>query len=132
MPVIAIFMSLMGIALAGIWTRDIISAQKLDISAGRLRARDPQAGTLMLPHWIAEYGTAAGLVAGAVGVSSAAGWGRPLALAALGALVYTSINSLGWAIAERARISYAVPMVIGAVGGMGSIVVLVVGGPMPT
>jgi len=115
---IAVFMVVMGVAMAGIWTRDIISGHQLDIAAGRWRARDPQARTVMLPHWIAEYGTAASLVAGAVGLLIDAGWGSSLAFVALGALVYTSVNSLGWALAERARLPYAVPMLIGAIGGL--------------
>ena len=121
---IAVFMLLMGLAIAGIWTRDIVSAEQLDTSAGRWRARDPQAGTLMLPHWIAEYGTSAALVVGAIGLLIDAGWGRWLAFVALGALIYTSINSLGWALAEPARRSYAIPMAIGAIGGMAATVAL--------
>ena len=126
MVAIAVFMIVMGVAMASIWTRDIVSAEQLDISAGRWRARDPQAGTLMLPHWIAEFGTAASLIAGASGVLIEAPWGRSLALAALGALVYTSINSLGWALADRHRFPYAIPMTVGAVGGLAAIVGLLV------
>ena len=122
--IIAVFMLVMGVGIGSIWTRDIISAEQLEVSRSRWRARDPQSGSLMLPHWIAEYGTATGLVAAAVGLFIDAGWGRPLALVALGALVYTSINSLGWARAERARLPYAVPMAVGVLGGLVAIIVL--------
>lgn len=115
-------MLVMGVGIGSIWTRDIISAEQLEISRGRRRARDPQSGSLMLPHWIAEYGTAAGLVAAAVGLFVDSGWGRPLALVALGALVYTSTNSLGWALAERGRLPYAVPMAVGVLGGLAAII----------
>ena len=126
MRIIAGFMIAMGVAMAGIWTRDIISAEQLDISNGRFRARDPAAGTLMLPHWIAEYGAAASLLAGAIGLLIDAGWGRSLSLVALGALLYTSTNSLGWALAERSRYPYAVPMAIGVVGGLAAVIGLFV------
>lgn len=126
MQIIAVFMLVMGVSMAGIWTRDIIRAHQLDISSGRFRARDPRAGTLMLPHWIAEYGTAITLVVGGVGLLVEAGWGRLLSLVALGALVYTSTNSLGWALAERTRHPYAIPMAIGALGGLASIIGLLV------
>jgi hypothetical protein len=126
MQIIAGFMVLMGVAMAGIWTRDIITAEQLDITAGRLRARDPRAGTLMFPHWIGEYGTAVCLVVGAVGLLIGANWARSLAFVALGALVCTSVNSLGWALAEQARFPYAVPMTVGALGGLAAIVGLFV------
>jgi len=116
----------MGGAVAGVWTRDIIRADQLEISAGRLRARDPQAETLMLPHWIAEYATAALLVVAAGGLWADADWGEPLALVALGALIYTSINSLGWALADRVRRPYAIPMTVGAVGGLAAVIGLFV------
>jgi len=115
-------MMVMGVAMAGVWTRDIIRADQLDISAGRLRARDPQAGTFLLPHWIAEYGTAAALLAGAIGLLIDADWGRSLAFVALGTLVYTSVNSLGWALADPTRFPYAVPMAFGAVGSLAAII----------
>jgi hypothetical protein len=114
------------VAIAGIWTRDIVSAQQLDTAEGRLRARDPQAGTVMLPHWIAEYATAAALLAGSAGLLIGTGWGKPLGMVALGALVYTSINSLGWVLADRIRTPYGVPMAAGAIGGLAGIIVLFV------
>lgn len=122
MQIVAGFMITMGVAMAGIWTRDIISSEQLDVTNGRFRARDPAARTLMLPHWIAEYGTAFSLLAGAIGLLIDAGWGRSLAFLALGALLYTSTNSLGWALAERSRYHYAVPMAIGVVGGLAAVV----------
>ena len=115
-------MIVMGVAMAGLWARDIISARQLDISHGRLRARDPRARTLMLPHWVAEYATASALMVGGIGLVTDAGWARSLALVALGALVYTSTNSLGWALVERARLPYAAPMAIGAIGGLAAII----------
>jgi hypothetical protein len=121
MSVIAAFMLFMGAAMGLVWTRDIISAEQLDVLNGRLRARDPESGTLMLPHWIAEYATAAALLAGGSGLLSNQAWGEPLSFVALGALVYTSTNSLGWALARPTRLPYAVPMVLGSLGGVAAI-----------
>lgn len=123
---IALFMAVMGLGIAGVWTRDIVAADQLDIAAGRLRAREPGAGSFLLPHWIAEFGTAGLLLAGSIGLLAEAGWALALSLVALGALVYTSTNSLGWALAERARLPYAAPMAMGAVGGVAAIIGLFV------
>ena len=57
---VAVFMLAMGVAIATVWTRDIVAGMQVDLSDGFFRARD-DAGTLFWPHWIAEYGTAAGL-----------------------------------------------------------------------
>ena len=40
-------------------------------------------------------------------------WANVLAALASGALLYTSINSLGWAFSERDRYAYAAPMLVG-------------------
>ncbi len=114
MVVIAWLMILMGAAIAGIWTRDILAGEKVDRSAGVLRARDED-GSLFLPHWVAEYTTAALLVAGGIGLLADSGWAQAVTGLGLGALFYTSVNSLGWALAEKDRYPYAVPMAVGVV-----------------
>jgi hypothetical protein len=121
---VGIFNIAMGIAMAAVWTRDIIAGTMVDLTEGRLRARDPQAGTLMLPHWVAEYSTAALLIAAGVGLMADVRWATEVSLVALGALVYTSTNSLGWALADRSRSVYAIPMTFGALGGLTAILVL--------
>ena len=73
---IALFMAVMGLGIAGVWTRDIVAADQLDIAAGRLRAREPGAGSFLLPHWIAEFGTAGLLLAGSIGLLAEAGRAR--------------------------------------------------------
>lgn len=117
---VAVAMLVMGAGIAGTWTRDILAGERVDLSAGFFAARDPDSGTLLWPHWMAEYATAAGLVAGAAGLVADSGWGPPLAGAALGALFYTSTNALGWAFARADRRPYAAPM-------LGGVVVSVVG-----
>lgn len=123
---VAIAMILMGATIATVWTHDIVRADKLDVSDGLLRARDPNDRSLLLPHWIAEYMTATALVGGAIGLIFERGWGIPAAAGGLGALLYTSLNSLGWALADPTRRAYAVPMGVGVVGaslGLGYLVV---------
>jgi hypothetical protein len=119
-------MVVMGVAIALTWARDMRSSPEVDRSAGLLRARDRRDGSLFLPHWIAEYATAIGLVAGGIGLVDDAGWAEGVSLLALGALTYTSINSLGWTLALRSRRPFAIPMLIGAIGGVVSIGVLLV------
>lgn len=123
---VAIFMILMGISIGVVWTRDIASGERIDRSAGWWRAREP-GGPLLLPHWIAEYGTAVALITAGAGLAAGAGWGRMLAAVALGALAYTSINSLGWALAEPDRRTYGIPMAVGAVGSLLAVIVLLTG-----
>lgn len=118
MPVVGGFLAAMGVAIAAVWTRDLVSGARLDHGAGRLRAREPDSASLLLPHWIAEYATAASLLVGGGGLLGDRAWGREVALVAVGALVYTSVNSLGWALARTDRRSYAVPMAVGTVGGI--------------
>lgn len=50
---------------------------------------------------------------------------RPVAALGVGALLYTSIDSLGWVLAERDRYAYAAPMLVGLVGGLAVAVWLV-------
>ena len=124
---VAVFMLLMGAGIAGLWTIDILRSPEVDRSSGLLRARDRSTGSLLVPHWLAEYGTALALALGALGVLAnhgSAAWLVPLAL---GALAYTSLNSLGWVLADRSRTTYAIPMVVGLAGALVAIWLLAVG-----
>ena len=112
---VAILMIGMGLAIAGIWTRDILAGDQVDLSEGLFRARDAKSGTLFWPHWLAEYSTAALLTVSGIGLLADVSWATLLAGIALGALFYTSTNSLGWAFAERERFSYAGPMIAGII-----------------
>lgn len=118
------FIVVMGVSIALTWARDMRSSPEVDRSAGLLRARDRRDGSLFLPHWIAEYATSLGLVVGGIGLIADVGWAEKISLVALGALTYTSVNSLGWTLALRSRRPYAIPMLVGAIGGVLSIVVL--------
>jgi len=45
----AVLMVVMGVAIAGVWTRDILAGDKIDLSHGIFAARDPDAGTCSGP-----------------------------------------------------------------------------------
>lgn len=113
-----ILMIAMGAAIAGVWTRDIIAGDKVDLSNGIFAARDPDAGTLFWPHWLADYATAAALITAAVGLLVDTNWADAVEGIANGALLYTSINSLAWSLAERDRRAYAIPMLTGVAVGL--------------
>jgi hypothetical protein len=126
---VGVFMLVMGAGIAGIWTIDIVRSPEVDRTRGFLRARDRSNGSLLVPHWVAEYATALILLAGGIGLLFATGpgawsWLVPIGL---GALAYTSLNSLGWVLADRSRAAYGIPMAIGLVGAIASIGLLVAG-----
>ena len=114
----AVLMIAMGSAIAGVWTRDIVAGDDVDLSNGLFKARDPDGGTLFWPHWLAEYATAAALIAAAVGLLLDTGWATALGSSATGALLYTSVNSLAWALSQRSRLGYAIPMLAGIAVGL--------------
>lgn len=125
---VALFAGVIGAAMAGIWTRDILNGVGFDGSLGLLRARELETEDLMVWHWLAEYGTAGLLVVGAILLLADAALAVPITLLGLGSLVYSSTNSLGWALARPERRPYAIPMAIGLVGGLISAALLVLGG----
>ena len=131
MIAVAIALVVMGVAIATIWTLDIVRAEKIDASTGRVRARDPGDGSPMLPHWVVEYGTAFALIGGGVGLLLDQEWSIVVAAYGAGMLTYTSVNSLGWVLADRSRMAYGVPMIAGAVVGIITLIALVahVNGP---
>jgi hypothetical protein len=132
--VVGIFMVVMGAGIAGLWTLDIVRSPEVDRRRGLLRARDRTSGSLLLPHWLAEYGTAALLLAGGAGLAArlAPGSWSWLVPLALGALAYTSLNSLGWVLADRSRAGYGVPMAVGLVGALLSATLLLAGALLPS
>ncbi|MGB8022550.1 MAG: hypothetical protein WCF04_15070 [Candidatus Nanopelagicales bacterium] len=123
---IAVFMTVMGLGIAGIWTRDIIAGTQVDRSRGLRHARDSN-GSWLAPHWVAEYATSAALLIASFGLFSGATWAPLASAAALGSTWYTSTNSLGWALAQPDRRPYAAPMAIGLIGSTLSLAALLAG-----
>jgi hypothetical protein len=126
--IVALFMIVMAVGMAGMWTLDIVRSPEIDRSRGLLRARD-RSGSLMLPHWLAEYGTAAMLLGGGLGLllgwrAGAWAWFVP---ASLGALAYTGLNSQAWVLADRSRAAYGIPIGVGFVGAVVAFVLILTG-----
>ena len=122
---VALFGGVIGAAMAGIWARDIMSGHGFDAPHGLLRAREADSDDLMIWHWAAEFGTAVLLIGGAFLLLADAAIAETVMLLGLGALVYTSTNSLGWALAAPERRPYVYPMAGGLIGGLISVVVLI-------
>lgn len=116
--VIPLLMIVMGLGIGGVWTRDMLAGTYADIREGIFTARDPDSGSLFWPHWLAEYSTAILLLIAAVGLLADTTWSSTLAAIAAGALLYTSINSLSWSLAQPDRLLYAGPMIIGILTGL--------------
>jgi len=119
---VPVFMILLGAGIAGIWAMDIIKGKFNDQSSFFNWVND--GGDKMWPHIFAEYITAAGLIAGGIAMFTLRAWATSFSLVFLGALCYTSLNSLGWVFAQKDRIGYGIPMMAGLTGGVASIVIL--------
>ena len=117
-PALPVFLLATATAIAGLWIVDLLRGDKIDSSKGFWALRDLETGQRLLPHLLAETMTSVGLAAAAIGCLSSRTWARELALIALGALVYTSLNSLSWVMGDRERWAYGVPMLAALVGAM--------------
>ena len=122
---IAIFAGVIGAAMAGIWARDIMSGHGFDAPHGLLRAREADSDDLMIWHWAAEFGAAFLLVGGAFLTLAGAALSEPILLLGMGALMYTSTNSLGWSLAAPERRPYVIPMAVGLIGAIISATALI-------
>ncbi len=122
---VALFGGVMGAAMAGIWARDIMSGHGFDAPHGLLKAREADSDDLMIWHWGAEFGTALVLIAGALLLLAGAAIAEMVMLVGIGGLLYTSTNSLGWALAAPQRRPYVFPMAAALVGGVISVAVLI-------
>lgn len=109
---IPIFMAVDGVAIATMWTVDILKNKLLE--DGFFKSKEE--GKLFWPHLAAEYGTAVGLVVSAYGLYNEKQWAEPLVLLSLGALTYTSLSNLSWSLAAKNRYVYAVPMILSLTG----------------
>jgi hypothetical protein len=119
---VPVFMILLGAGIAGIWTVDIMKGKFYN--QGNFFNWINDGGDKMWPHIFAEYITAAGLIIGGIALYTAKPWATPFSLVFLGALCYTSLNSMSWVFAQKDRIGYGIPMMAGLAGGVASIVIL--------
>jgi hypothetical protein len=126
--IVAGFMLVMAVGMSGMWTIDILRSLDIDRTRGFVRARDRN-GSVMLPHWLAEYGTAVMLFIGGLGLllgwpAGAWAWLVP---AGLGALAYTGLNSQAWVLADRSRTAYGIPIGVGFVGAVAGLTLILAG-----
>jgi hypothetical protein len=119
--VIPIFMVTIGVGMAAIWSADIASGKFSD--QGNFFAwREGE--NMLWPHIMAEYLTAAGLIAGGIGLYHGKSWALGVSLLSLGAVSYSAINSSGWVIAQKERLGYGIPMWVSLAGAAVSVVIL--------
>jgi len=122
--IVPIFMTVAGLGIVSIWTVDLIKKEKVNFDEGLLHLRDRETGQYILPHLMAEYGTALLLLIAAVGLCRSTSWAIRLSFLALGALIYTSLNSLSWVVTRRERLPYGVPMLFALAGALISMLIL--------
>jgi hypothetical protein len=119
---IALFMIVMGIAMAIVWSAVFFSS--------RYRSQGDffnwkEGENLIWPHIFAEFMTAIALVFSGIGIILIKPWSVPSAFLSLGALIYSSINSSSWVLANKDRLIYGVPMWGGFAGAVVSVVLLI-------
>ncbi len=121
--IIPSLMIIIGTGMAYIWTSDIVSGRFSD-RGSFFQWKEEK--TLLWPHIIAEYLTATGLIAGGIGLFVSGGWALPVSLLALGAVIYSAVNSTGWVLAEKNRLTYGIPIWISLVIAVCSAIILVI------
>jgi hypothetical protein len=119
---VPVFLVIMGMGISGIWSMDITKGKFKD--QGHLFSWKNEAGEFLWTHILAEYLTAGMLIIGGTGLFLDTDWSVSLAMIALGALGYTSLNNLGWTFVKKERKGYAIPMMLGLVGCIISICIL--------
>ena len=101
---IAAFLVLAGIAVFAIWGMNLAGGA---FANGLFVYGD---GNYPILHLAAEFLMAGITLAGAIGWWAGIRWGRGLTLFGLGMFVYSSINSLGWALYNNPLV--AIPMIL--------------------
>ena len=110
MKIISVLFLLIGIGIIVIWTKDILTKPEIDLSKGFFSAREKNSGTLFWLHWVAEYLTAVFLIISVILIFLKVETGLKILPFGAGALFYSALNSLGWALSKKERLIYAVPM----------------------
>lgn len=118
--IIPFYMILQGFIFFALW---IPRFREGTFQAGFFHTREN--GVLFWPHIFAEFLTAIGLIVAGFLLGLNYSPGKSIGLIALGALAYTSLNSLNWALADRRQYPLAFPMIFGLVGSIISILVLI-------
>jgi hypothetical protein len=120
--IVPVFMILAGTGIIFIWAADILSGKFSD--QGNFFSWK-EGENLMWPHIVAEYLTAAGLIAGGTGLLIDWNYAGPVSLVSLGAVIYSAINSSGWVLAVKSRTGYGIPIWITLAGATVSLFFLI-------
>lgn len=123
--IISFFMLMIGCAMMILWIMEMFNNPEVDMSAGFFRAREKQSNNIFWFHIVAELITAVLLVASGIILVMRDENLYPVAYFALGALFYSSLNSMGWAFAYRERYNYAYPIIGGFMLSVIAIIVLI-------
>jgi hypothetical protein len=123
--IISFFLLMTGTSMIIIWIMDIGKNPEVDLSEGFFKAREKNSQNLFWFHILAEITTGILLIASGIVLLLGDINLHPVVHFALGALFYASLNSLGWAFAEKGRRSYALPMLSGLIISIISIIILI-------
>lgn len=121
--IIPIFMFILGLGIFIIWITDILRG-KFNGQGNFFKWREGE--NMLWPHFFAEFITGGLLIIGAAGLFFIIEWSQNISLVGLGALIYSSINSSGWVLAEKIRIYYGIPMWIGLTGSIIAVIWLII------
>ena len=119
--IVPIFMIVAGIGIAGIWTVDLVKG-RFSKQGNFFTWREGE--NMLWPHITAEYLTSAALITGGIALYNFKDWAIDVSFVALGALIYTSMNSTGWVLAEKERLAYGIPMWVCLIGSIIALIIL--------
>ncbi|MBW1614084.1 MAG: hypothetical protein JRJ57_08950 [Deltaproteobacteria bacterium] len=121
---VSFLLLIIGIAMLVIWIADINNNPEIDFSKGFFKARGKASGELFCFHIIGEVLTGIMLILSGIIILYRTPEWMPCAYFSLGALFYTSLNSLGWAFARKERKRYGIPITAGLIISIFSFIIL--------
>lgn len=123
--IISFFLLMVGTSMIIIWIMDLSKNPEVDLSEGFFKSREKNSQNLFWFHIVAEIATGTLLIASGVILLQGDINLHPVVYFALGTLFYSSLNSLGWAFAEKSRHNYAIPMLSGLIISVISTIILI-------
>lgn len=123
--IISFLQIMCGTSIILIWIMNLSKNTESDLSGGFFRAREKESRNIFWFHIVAELITGIALIASGIILLSRDFNLYPVVYFALGALFYSSLNSLGWAFANKERYVYIIPMTIGLVISLAGMIILI-------
>ena len=98
---------IIGMGMTGIWIADILK--------GKFKSQGNffnwiEGENRLWPHILAEMLTGILAIVSGIAMFLAWSWATELTLFALGAIVYSCINSTGWVVHKKERFAYGIPI----------------------